>query len=125
MKKHLDKVKEFNKGFNIDKVPHSLRYKLLQEEVDEFRDAERQTFANPNTHIDKVLRADALVDIYYLWLGAVIDANLEEKFDDLFDEVHRSNMSKLEDGKPIYREDGKVLKGKDYFKPNLRKILFE
>ena len=123
IKNHLQKVKDFNEAFGIKKVPHCLRYKMLQEELNEFRDSELESFANQNTYIDKVERADAIVDIYYLLLGAIIESNLEDKFSDLFDEVHNSNMSKLENGEPIYREDGKVLKGKNYFKPNINAIL--
>ena len=123
IKNHLQKVKDFNEAFGIKNVTHCLRYKMLQEELNEFRDSELESFANQNTYIDKVERADAIVDIYYLLLGAIIESNLEDKFSDLFDEVHNSNMSKLENGKPIYREDGKVLKGKDYFKPNIEQIL--
>ena len=123
IKNHLQKVKDFNEAFGIKNVPHCLRYKMLQEELNEFRDSELESFANQNTYIDKVERADAIVDIYYLLLGAIIESNLEDKFSDLFDEVHNSNMSKLDNGKPIYREDGKVLKGKNYFKPNIKAIL--
>lgn len=53
----------------------------------------------------------------------IAEHGMLDLFEAGFDEVHASNMSKLEDGKPIYREDGKVLKGKDYFKPNLKKVL--
>ena len=91
-----------------------LRLELIREEVEEL-----------NVGIegmDIVEIADALTDILYVVYGAghAFGINL----DDCYVEVHRSNMSKLgEDGKPIYREDGKVLKGPDYFSPNLKDIL--
>ena len=91
-----------------------LRYNLIKEELDEFEEALK----------DKNLKevADALTDILYVTYGAghafVID------LDKYFDEVQRSNMSKLgEDGKPIYNEHGKVMKGPKYFQPNLGKFI--
>lgn len=92
-----------------------LRYELIREELEEFRDA-----LDRNDIVDA---ADALTDILYVVYGAghAFGINL----DHTFAEVQRSNMSKLgPDGKPIFREDGKVLKGPNYTKPDLRKILF-
>ena len=92
-----------------------LRYELVREEVEELADALE---AN-----DIVGVADALTDILYVVYGA--GAAFGINLDDTFHEVHRSNMSKLgEDGKPIYREDGKVLKGPSYTPPNLKSVLF-
>jgi predicted HAD superfamily Cof-like phosphohydrolase len=68
--------------------------------------------------------ADALGDRLYILCGTIIEHGMQDKIEDVFNEIHRSNMSKLgEDGKPIYREDGKVLKGVNYFKPHIKKIL--
>lgn len=122
MKKQIEQVKEFNKVFGIKDVSPMLRYKMLLEEVQEY-------YASLNIQIpfkdseDKLERADALGDILYVVFGAVIDAGLEDKIEEILDEIHRSNMSKLEDGVVLRREDGKVLKGKNYFKPNIEQIL--
>ena len=100
-------------SFPKDKIT-SLRYDLIKEELDEFKDA-----------IDKRdLKevADALTDILYVTYGAghAFGINL----DNCFEEVQNSNMSKLdENGKPIYNESGKVLKGPYYFKPDLSKFV--
>ena len=93
---------------------NNLRISLIEEELKEFKDA---LF---NKDIKEV--ADALTDILYVTYGAghAFGINL----DDCFGEVQRSNMSKLgNDGKPIYNEHGKVMKGPNYFKPDLKKIL--
>ena len=93
---------------------NNLRISLIEEELKEFKDA---LF---NKDIKEV--ADALTDILYVTYGAghAFGINL----DDCFSEVQRSNMSKLgNDGKPIYNEHGKVMKGPNYFKPNLNKFL--
>ena len=91
-----------------------LRYNLIKEELDEFEEALK----------DKNLKevADALTDILYVTYGAGHAFGID--LDKCFDEVQRSNMSKLgEDGKPIYNEHGKVMKGPNYFKPDLNKFL--
>jgi predicted HAD superfamily Cof-like phosphohydrolase len=68
--------------------------------------------------------ADALGDQLYIIYGTILKHGLQNKIEEVFKEIHRSNMSKLgADGKPIYREDGKILKGPEYFKPNIKKIL--
>ena len=93
---------------------NNLRISLIEEELKEFKDA---LF---NKDIKEV--ADALTDILYVTYGAghAFGINL----DDCFNEVQRSNMSKLgNDGKPIYNEHGKVMKGPNYFKPDLKKFL--
>jgi predicted HAD superfamily Cof-like phosphohydrolase len=91
-----------------------LRLELIREEVEEL-----------NVGIegmDIVEIADALTDILYVVYGAGHAFGID--LDECYHEVHRSNMSKLgADGKPIYREDGKILKGPDYFHPNLKDIL--
>jgi predicted HAD superfamily Cof-like phosphohydrolase len=68
--------------------------------------------------------ADALGDMLYILFGTIITHGMQDVIDEVFEEIQRSNMSKLgSDGKPIYREDGKVLKGPNYFKPDIAKIL--
>ena len=91
-----------------------LRYNLIKEELDEFEEALK----------DKNLKevADALTDILYVTYGAGHAFGID--LDKCFDEVQRSNMSKLdEDGKPIYNEHGKVMKGPKYFQPDLGKFI--
>ena len=75
---------------------------------------------------DLVEIGDAIGDMLYILCGTIIANGFQDKIEAIFDEIQRSNMSKLGiDGKPIYREDGKVLKGHGYFKPDLKKILNE
>ena len=91
-----------------------LRYDLIKEELDEFEEAIK---AKNLTEV-----ADSLTDILYVTYGAGIAFGID--LDKCFDEVQSSNMSKLgEDGKPIYNEHGKVMKGPKYFKPNLKKFI--
>ncbi len=100
-------------GFPDNKIT-SLRYDLIQEELDELKDA------IDRRDIKEV--ADALTDILYVTYGAghAFGINLDK----CFEEVQNSNMSKLgEDGKPIYNDKGKVMKGPNYFKPNLNKFV--
>ncbi|MBK8227939.1 MAG: nucleoside triphosphate pyrophosphohydrolase family protein [Flavobacteriales bacterium] len=93
-----------------------LRYKLIREENEEYLDAALRG--------DLVEVADALGDILYILCGTLLKHGLEHKIDEVFREIQRSNMSKLgADGKPIYREDGKVLKGPGYFKPDIAAVL--
>ena len=92
----------------------ALRLELIQEELNELREAVGNA--------DIVEVADALADILYVTYGAGHAFGID--LDKCFEEVQASNMSKLgEDGKPIYREDGKVLKGKNYFQPDLTSVL--
>ena len=112
MKTFGQEVKE-KAEFPTDKIT-SLRYDLIQEELDELKEA------IDNRDIKEV--ADALTDILYVTYGAghAFGINLDK----CFGEVQNSNMSKLgEDGKPIYNEKGKVLKGPNYFKPDLKKFV--
>ena len=100
-------------GFPNDKVT-TLRYDLIREELEELKQA------IDNKDIKEV--ADALTDILYVTYGAghAFGINLDK----CFEEVQSSNMSKLgKDGKPIYNEKGKVMKGPNYFKPNLNKFV--
>lgn len=126
MKKKIEAVKAFHKAYklgyrespkaNLGLQKNLLRYKLMREENEEYLEA-----ANKN---DLVEVADALGDLLYILCGTIIEHGLQHKIDEVFDEIQRSNMSKLgENGEPIYREDGKVLKGPNYFKPNILDIL--
>ena len=126
IKKELDSVKLFHKKFNIDylnkptaNIPEEikkLRFKLMEEENLEYLKATREN--------DLVEIADALGDMLYILCGTIISHGLQNKIEEIFQEIQSSNMSKLgDDGMPIYREDGKVLKGPNYFKPDIRKIL--
>ena len=126
MQKQLDAVKEFHKIFKIgySQVPKSslgesknlLRYNLMKEENEEYLQAVQDD--------DLTEIADALGDMLYILCGTIIEHGLQDKIEVVFDEIQRSNMSKLdENGQPIYREDGKVIKGSNYSKPNFEKIL--
>jgi predicted HAD superfamily Cof-like phosphohydrolase len=128
MKKPLDQVKKFHKAFGLDVSEtqladlglekNLLRYKLMREENEEYLDAASQG--------DMIEIADALGDMLYILCGTIISHGMQHKIEEVFDEIHKSNMSKLgANGKPIYREDGKVLKGPDYFKPDLKRIIDE
>jgi predicted HAD superfamily Cof-like phosphohydrolase len=93
-----------------------LRYELMREENEEYFEAVQNK--------DLIEIADALGDMLYILCGTIIEHGLQHKIEEVFDEIQRSNMSKLgADGKPIYREDGKVMKGPNYFKPDFSSIL--
>lgn len=122
----LDMVHEFHTTYSCtledkpnltDKGVNNFRVNFLQEELDELKEA------LANNDLVEVL--DALTDLQYVLDGTFLSFGLQEAKEVAFDEVHRSNMSKLdESGQPIVRpEDGKILKGPNYFKPNLAKVL--
>ena len=93
-----------------------LRFNLMKEENEEYLEAA--------TNNDIVEIADALGDQLYILCGTILRHGLQHKIVEVFEEIQRSNMSKLdESGRPIYREDGKVLKSNLYFKPDINKIL--
>ena len=126
MKDKILAVKEFHKAFKLDYLDkpkanlgtdkNRLRFNLMKEENEEYFKA-----ANNN---DMVEVADALGDMLYILCGTIIEHGMEHKIDEIFREIQNSNMSKLgADGSPIYREDGKVLKGPNYFKPDIEGIL--
>ncbi|MGB1170118.1 MAG: hypothetical protein ACPH3L_07890 [Flavobacteriaceae bacterium] len=126
MKKYTDAVHEFHSAFklgikneptaDLGVAKNLLRFNLMKEENEEYLEA-----ANAN---DLVEVADALGDMLYILAGTIIEHGMQYKIAEVFDEIQRSNMSKLgEDGHPIFREDGKVLKGPNYFKPNIGSIL--
>ena len=127
MKNQVSAVQLFHKTFGapigvepqlISKERNDLRYELMREENQEYIDA-----CNSN---DMVEVADALGDMLYILCGTIVEHGMQHKIEQVFNEIQASNMSKLDEaGNPIYREDGKILKGKNYFKPNIKKILEE
>jgi predicted HAD superfamily Cof-like phosphohydrolase len=93
-----------------------LRFDLMKEENEEYLEAAQNG--------DMVEIADALGDQLYILCGTILRHGLQDKIVEVFEEIQRSNMSKLDaNGKPIYREDGKVMKSDQYFKPNIAAIL--
>jgi predicted HAD superfamily Cof-like phosphohydrolase len=126
MQKQLNAVKIFHETYglgvstemkaDLGKLKNELRFNLMKEENEEYLEAVENN--------DIVEVADALGDMLYILCGTILEHGLQHKIEEVFDEIQRSNMSKLgEDGKPIYREDGKVMKGPNYFKPNFSAIL--
>lgn len=126
LKDAINHVRAFHNAFGIENATEQvaslgvdnvmLRYKLMKEENEEYLEAAQNG--------DLVEIADALGDMLYILCGTILKHGLEDKMSEVFEEIQRSNMSKLdENGKPIYREDGKVLKGNLYFKPQIAAIL--
>lgn len=126
MQKQIKAVKEFHTAFRIGhsespvadlgETKKHLRYNLMKEENEEYLEAVLNN--------DLVEIADALGDMLYILCGTIIEHGLQHKIEEVFDEIQRSNMSKLDaDGKPIYREDGKVMKSELYFRPDIHTIL--
>ena len=115
---------EFNQAFDIPKLDSpdigpeeliELRIKLLREEVEEYAEAARAG--------DLVEVIDALADIGYILAGTILNHGMQNIYDDAFDEVHRSNMAKLVDGKVLRREDGKVMKPQGWTAPQLAQFV--
>lgn len=126
MKDKIAAVQEFHTSFklgyknepiaDLGAAKNTLRFNLMKEENEEYLEAAQNK--------DLVEVADALGDMLYILCGTIIEHGMQHKIEEVFNEIQRSNMSKLgEDGQPIYREDGKVLKGPNYFKPNIKEIL--
>ncbi len=126
MKKQIDHVYKFHKAFGIknnhqptskiNKDIFLLRHRLMLEENEEYLEACEKG--------DLIEIADALGDMMYILCGTILSHGLQDRIEDVFEEIQKSNMSKLgSDGNPIYREDGKVMKGPDYFKPDIKKCL--
>jgi predicted HAD superfamily Cof-like phosphohydrolase len=126
MKEKIAAVAEFHRAFGLGikdrpsaDLPlekNLLRYKLMREENEEYLDAA--------TRGDLVEVADALGDMLYILCGTILEHGMQDKIEAVFAEIQQSNMSKLgPDGRPIYRADGKVLKGPDYFKPDIKAVL--
>ena len=125
MKHQLEAVKIFHEIYKLkykespttdrgtDKI--NLRFNLMAEENEEYLEAAKNN--------DLIEVADALGDMLYILCGTIIEHGMQDKIEEVFDEIQKSNLSKLgENGKPIYREDGKVMKGPNYFKPDILKI---
>jgi predicted HAD superfamily Cof-like phosphohydrolase len=127
MKKQLSAVEEFHNAFGQEngKVPRlikeeegRLRFRLMAEENEEYLVAVQAG--------DLVEIADALGDQLYILCGTILKHGMQNIIEQVFDEIQASNMSKLgADGKPILREDGKILKGPGFFRPDLAKFLKE
>jgi predicted HAD superfamily Cof-like phosphohydrolase len=125
-KEIITAVETFHDAFNIpnnheptaelSEADILLRYNLMKEENEEYLEAAQRG--------DVVEIADALGDQLYILCGTILKHGLQHKIVEVFEEIQRSNMSKLdENGQPIYREDGKVLKSALYFKPDISSIL--
>ncbi|MBM3165098.1 MAG: nucleoside triphosphate pyrophosphohydrolase family protein [Bacteroidetes bacterium] len=124
-KEIINQVKTFHDAFGIenhssptslDETGARLRYNLMKEENEEYMEAAKKG--------DMVEIADALGDQLYILCGTLLRHGLQDKIEAIFCEIQRSNMSKLDaNGKPIYREDGKVLKSNLYFRPNISQFL--
>ncbi len=122
----IDAVAEFHDAFKItnrhtptaalSEKEYTLRFNLMKEENEEYLEAAKNG--------DLIEIADALGDQLYILCGTLNAHGLQHKIAEVFLEIHRSNMSKLdENGQPIYREDGKVMKSDRYFKPDIKKVL--
>ena len=128
MKIELEMLKEFHEKFgapinykltypvDMKYEDKRVRYTMIAEEVEELGHAIECN--------DLIEIADAIGDILYLAFGTAHTFGIADKIQEVFAEIHKSNMSKLgEDGKPILRDDGKILKGPNYFRPSIDKIL--
>ena len=126
MKRKIAAVELFHRSFglgvsqnpraDLGVTKNRLRFDLMDEENKEYYEAAQRG--------DLVEVADALGDMLYILCGTILEHGMQYKIEEVFVEIQKSNMSKLgEDGKPIYREDGKVLKGPGYFKPDIKGIL--
>lgn len=126
LKDALDSVEKFHDAFGIEnnheptvklsEADITLRYNLMKEENEEYLEAAQNN--------DLVEVADALGDQLYILCGTILKHGMQHKIAEVFEEIQRSNMSKLDaDGNAIYREDGKILKSDLYFKPDFSKIL--
>lgn len=120
----IKSIKEFNSSFGlpisktpclIEKEQYNLKYNLLKEELDEYLEACENK--------DLVEICDSIIDMFYVLSGFIVQHGIDKQFLDMFFEVHKSNMSKLENGKVLKRHDGKIMKGSEYFRPNLKKYL--
>ena len=126
MKKQIKHVCKFHDSFGIknnnnptENISYDvvlLRHRLMAEENDEYLEACKNG--------DIIEIADALGDMMYILCVTILTHGLQDKIEDIFEEIQSSNMSKLgPDGKPIYRKDGKIMKGPNYFKPDIKSIL--
>ena len=110
------KIGNANEPTLIDEKDYTLRYNLIKEENDEYLEACKNG--------DLVEIADAIGDQLYILFGTICKHGLQHKIEEVFNEIQQSNLSKLdENGNPIFREDGKILKSNLYFRPNIKSIL--
>ena len=125
MNRQIEQVKKFHQAFGHPvrvKPTHlsferiEMRCEILKEEVFELETAMWEN--------DVVASADAIIDCMYILIGHALEIGIAHRLEECFDEVQRSNMSKLgADGLPIYREDGKIMKGPNYSAPALAEII--
>jgi len=125
MREQLKAVETFHNAFGqengkyprpLEEHEFNLRHSLMKEENDEYLEA-----CHKNSLVEI---ADALGDQLYILCGTILKHGMQHVIEDVFNEIQASNMSKLgEDGKPILREDGKILKGPGYFRPDLSKFI--
>lgn len=125
MNKQIEQVKKFHQAFGhpvrqkptfLSEERVEMRIDILKEEIAELEDAMLEQ--------DIVSVADAIIDSMYILIGHALEYGFAHRLEECFDEVQRSNMSKLgADGLPIYREDGKIMKGPNYSPPNLAGII--
>lgn len=128
LKEVITEVEKFHDAFGIKnhyspetkltEAECELRFNLMKEENEEYLEAAKRG--------DIVEIADALGDQLYILCGTILRHGLQDKIVEVFQEIQRSNMSKLDkEGKPIYREDGKVMKSELYFRPDIKSVLAE
>lgn len=127
MKEQLKAVERFHTAFGqengkwpqpLEQSKYILRHALMAEENDEYLEA-----CNGNSLVEI---ADALGDQLYILCGTILKHGMQHVIEDVFEEIQASNMSKLgDDGKPVLRDDGKILKGPGYFRPDLSKFIGE
>ncbi len=125
MEKQLKAVAEFHKAFGqkdgkwpqlLSNAEYDLRHTLMKEENDEYLEA---CYSKSLVEI-----ADALGDQLYILCGTILKHGMQHIIEDVFNEIQSSNMSKLgDDGKPVLREDGKILKGPGYHRPDISKFI--
>jgi predicted HAD superfamily Cof-like phosphohydrolase len=126
VKETIQQVEKFHEAFqisnnyqptvNLSQSDIELRHRLMAEENEEYLEAAKNG--------DIVEVADALGDMLYILCGTILKHGMQDKIEEVFREIQSSNMSKLDkDGQPIFREDGKVMKSDQYFKPDISKIL--
>lgn len=121
MKQQFEQLKQWCSAIDVP-VPDKLqmlpdermvlRYTLMSEENEEYVEAETETEL-----------ADALGDMLYVLVGTILEHGMHHKIEEVFSEIHRSNMTKVVDGKVVRRRDGKILKPETYEKPNIESIL--
>jgi predicted HAD superfamily Cof-like phosphohydrolase len=127
MKETIRKVEIFHEAFKqkngtgpmlLSTEEAELRHRLMAEENEEYLEACNKE--------DMVEIADALGDQLYILCGTILKHGLQHKIEEVFNEIHLSNMSKLDaDGNPILREDGKIMKSNRYFRPDIAKIIYK